>query len=112
MLKRLLTLVLDALVYGAGSLVGQVLSLLLLPIYTKGGFLAPQDFGILQMLLYIPMVFVLFAAAGMKSAVSSKLFPRCRRVLIGAGPPFQVLTPQSIPRSHYPTFRTGCPRIN
>jgi len=69
MFKRLLTLMRDSLVYGAGSLVSQVLNLLLLPLYTRGGYLDPEDFGVLQMLLYIPMIFIMLAAAGMKSAV-------------------------------------------
>ena len=87
MLKRLLTLIRDAMVYGAAGFVSPLIGFLLLPVYTH--FLNPRDYGILNMVTYIPMIFSILAAAGMKSAVFQQ-FHRLedegqRQVALGTG---------------------------
>ncbi len=67
MLKRLLRLLKDSVIYGTGSLLNQLISFLLLPLYTR--LLSPTDYGVANMLALVPLVFVTLATSGMKSAV-------------------------------------------
>ena len=72
MFRRLLTVLLDSFIYGSGNALGQVISLLLLPLYTK--YLTPGDYGILSMLALVPAVFLTLAAAGMKTALFREFY--------------------------------------
>src|SRR3954470_23018113 len=72
MLKKLLSLLFDAFVYGTGTAMGQIISLLLLPLYTKR--LDPGDYGILSMLALMPVVFLTLAAGGMKTALFREFY--------------------------------------
>jgi len=67
MFRKLLSLLSDALTYGASSFIGQFLSFLLLPLYTR--FLTPEDYGIMGMLLIVTMSFVPLANLGMTNAM-------------------------------------------
>jgi O-antigen/teichoic acid export membrane protein len=67
MLKKLLGLLSDALIYGAGSVLGQLIGFLLLPLYTAR--LSPSDYGVLAMLSIIAAVFPSIANIGMKSSI-------------------------------------------
>jgi O-antigen/teichoic acid export membrane protein len=57
----------DALVYGAGSVLSQVVSFLLLPLYSKE--LTPADFGVVTVFAVVPVLVMTFATGGIKSAV-------------------------------------------
>lgn len=72
MLKRVLQLLSDSLVYGIGGVLGQLISFLLLPLYTRR--LDPTDYGVLAMLAMISPVFTTLAAAGMKSALFQQFY--------------------------------------
>lgn len=74
MLKRLLQLVGDSLAYGISGLLGQLIGLLLLPLYTRR--LEASDYGVLAMLAFLPPVFSALVAAGAKSAVFQQFY-RC-----------------------------------
>lgn len=67
MLKKLVGLISDALTYGASSMLGQVLSFLLLPLYTR--HLTPEDYGILALLTIVILLFSPLANLGMTSAI-------------------------------------------
>jgi enterobacterial common antigen flippase len=71
---RLPRLLKDVLVYGASGMASQLLSLLLLPLYTHA--LAPSEYGVLAMTAVIPLLFVSIATGGMKSSVFYR-FNKC-----------------------------------
>ena len=66
-LIRLLDVVKDTLTYGFASVLGQLVSFLLLPLYTS--YLTPNDYGILSMVLFISTFFSPLASLGMTNAV-------------------------------------------
>ncbi len=72
MLKKLLHLFADSLAYGISPLLGQLIGLLLLPLYTRQ--LEPSDYGVLGMLAFLPQMFTTLAAAGVKSAVFQQFY--------------------------------------
>jgi O-antigen/teichoic acid export membrane protein len=67
MLKKLLELLRDTLVYGVGSVLGQLIGFFLLPLYTAR--LSPADYGLLAMVTIASALFSAFAFVGMKSAI-------------------------------------------
>ncbi len=67
MFRKLLSLLSDTLTYGASSLIGQVLSFLLLPLYTR--FLDPAQFGVIGMLIIVTLLFGPLANLGMTNAI-------------------------------------------
>ena len=72
MLKRLLHLLTDSLAYGISGLLGQLIGFLLLPLYTR--HLDPSDYGVMAMLAFLPQVFAILAAAGVKSAIFQQFY--------------------------------------
>ncbi len=67
MLKKLLGLLGDALIYGVGSILGQLIGFFLLPLYTER--LSPSDYGITAMLSIVAGLFPAIAFTGMKSSI-------------------------------------------
>jgi O-antigen/teichoic acid export membrane protein len=67
MFRKLLSLLSDTLTYGASSLIGQVLSFLLLPLYTR--YLNVTQFGIIGMLIVVMLLFGPLANLGMTNAI-------------------------------------------
>jgi len=67
MLRKLLSLLSDTLTYGASSLIGQLLSFLLLPLYTH--YLDAADYGVIGMLIIVTMLFGPLANLGMTNAI-------------------------------------------
>jgi O-antigen/teichoic acid export membrane protein len=57
----------DALIYGAGSVISQVASFLLLPLYSKE--LSTADLGVVTLFSFFPVLMMTFSTAGIKSAV-------------------------------------------
>lgn len=85
MLQRLRQLGSDLLTYGANSMLSQLISFLLLPLYTRE--LSPMVYGELAMIMILTAIFSPLASQGMKSAVYRD-FPRCteeepRRRMLG-----------------------------
>jgi O-antigen/teichoic acid export membrane protein len=72
MLKRILDLLGDSLAYGVSGLLGQLIGFLLLPLYSR--LLTPSDYGVLAMLAFLPQMFTLLAASGVKSAVYKQFY--------------------------------------
>ena len=62
---RLTDLLSDAAIYGASSMLGQVIGFLLLPLYTD--FLSERQYGILAMLAIVTMLFGGLGSAAMAS---------------------------------------------
>lgn len=87
MLRKLLSLLSDAVTYGASSLVGQLIAFFLLPLYTR--FLTPEDYGISGMLLVVTMIFGPLANLGMTNATFRQYSivkdPDERRMILGTG---------------------------
>ena len=67
MLKKLLSLLSDALVYGSSTILAQLINFLLLPLYTQ--YLTPQDYGVVAMLAIVSLVYVPIANLGMSNAI-------------------------------------------
>jgi O-antigen/teichoic acid export membrane protein len=67
MFKKVWGLVSDALTYGASSMLGQILSFLLLPLYTR--YLTPEDYGIIALLTIVITLFTPLANLGMTNAI-------------------------------------------
>lgn len=67
MLRKLLSLLSDAAIYGVSSLLSQLIGFLLLPLYTR--FFTPAEFGIVAMLMIVMMLFGPLGNLGMTSAV-------------------------------------------
>ncbi len=67
MLNKLLSFLYDALIYGAGGMIGQVISFILLPVYTR--YLTPEDYGILAMAVISGALFNAIANLGMTNAI-------------------------------------------
>ncbi|HMJ13727.1 MAG TPA: lipopolysaccharide biosynthesis protein, partial [Polyangiaceae bacterium] len=67
MLKKLLDLLRDALIYGVGGTLGQVIGFLLLPLYTDR--LSPTEYGQLAMLTIVSALFPTLAFLGMRGAI-------------------------------------------
>jgi O-antigen/teichoic acid export membrane protein len=67
MLKKLLGLLGDALIYGMGGALGQVIGFLLLPLYTAR--LSPDEYGQLAMLTIVSALFPTLAFLGMRGAI-------------------------------------------
>jgi O-antigen/teichoic acid export membrane protein len=67
MLKKLLALLGDALIYGLGGVLGQLIGFLLLPLYTAR--LSPADYGQLAMLAIVAALFPTLAYLGMRGAI-------------------------------------------
>jgi O-antigen/teichoic acid export membrane protein len=65
--RGLLGLMRDALIYGAGSVISQVASFLLLPLYSKE--LTTADLGVVTLFSFFPVLMMTFSTAGIKSAV-------------------------------------------
>lgn len=87
MLKKLLGLLSDAAVYGATSVLSQVISFCLLPLYTS--YLTPRDYGIVAMLNIISVIYQPLANLGISNAIFRR-FNRCkdedeRRTVLGTG---------------------------
>ena len=66
-MKRLKDLLKDTLTYGTATIVSQVASLLLLPLYTS--YLSPKDYGIIALVAYIKIFFSPIASLGTTNAV-------------------------------------------
>ncbi|RJP80700.1 MAG: hypothetical protein C4522_07385 [Desulfobacteraceae bacterium] len=96
MFDKIRTLIYDASIYGASSVLGQVINFCLLPVFTI--YLTPKDFGILSMTSIVISLFVPIANLGMSNAIFRR-FNLCKdekekwavfdtgllSVLIGAG---------------------------
>jgi O-antigen/teichoic acid export membrane protein len=67
MFRKLLALLSDAAVYGASSVIGQLIGLLLVPVLTF--HLGPEDMGIVFMLGMLPRFFAPLANLGMTNAI-------------------------------------------
>ena len=67
MLLRLLRVIRDSAIYGTGNLLQPLLTLLLLPLYTR--YLNQSEYGMLAMMAILPVAFGTLAAGGMKTAI-------------------------------------------
>lgn len=67
MLKRIKDVSFDAVIYGAASLMSQLVGFLLLPLYTA--YLTPYDYGILAMLAILTGLFVPLFGLGLPAGV-------------------------------------------
>ena len=67
MFKKLLSLLSDALTYGASSILGQIIGFLLLPLYTR--HLEVVDQWVIAMLVIVSQVFLPLANLGMTAAI-------------------------------------------
>ena len=67
MLRKLLGLLHDAMIYGVSGALSQLIGFLLLPLYTR--FLTPQDYGIMAMLTIVGSVFEPLARVGITQSV-------------------------------------------
>lgn len=87
MLRKLLSLLSDAAVYGVSNMLGQLIGFLLLPLYTR--FLSPADYGIVAMLTMVMMLFGPLANLGMTNAVFRRFNqakdPLTCRMVLGTG---------------------------
>lgn len=87
MLRKLLSLLGDALVYGASSAVSQIVNLLLLKVFTQ--YLVRADFGALGMLAVVAGVFEPLARLGMTNAIFRRFNqakdPETRRAVLATG---------------------------
>ena len=66
MFERLKELLRHSALYGLGNLVARIVSVLLLPLYTR--YLTPADYGLIETLVALSAVLTAFAAQAMKSA--------------------------------------------
>ncbi len=66
MFERLKELFRHSVVYGLGSVVARILSVLLLPLYTR--YLSPGDYGLIETLIALSAVLTALVAQAMKSA--------------------------------------------
>ncbi len=87
MFRKLLGLLTDAVTYGVSSLIGQALSFLLLPLFTR--YLDKEQYGVIGMLTIISLVFLPMSNIGMTNAIF-RCFARCkddetRRKVLGTG---------------------------
>src|SRR6188508_1183470 len=67
MFRKLLALLSDATIYGASSLIGQFIGVLLVPLLTH--YLTKAEMGVVGMLAIIPRVFLPLANLGMTNAI-------------------------------------------
>lgn len=67
MLRKLLGLLHDALIYGVSGVLSQLINFLLLPLYTQ--FLTPADYGVMAMLTIVGTVFEPLARLGITQSV-------------------------------------------
>ncbi|HEY4612094.1 MAG TPA: oligosaccharide flippase family protein [Bacteroidota bacterium] len=67
MIDKIKTVSKETLIYGLGNAAGSVISLLLLPLYTK--YLTPAEFGYLSVLLVVQSVVEMTAVFGLSSAL-------------------------------------------
>jgi O-antigen/teichoic acid export membrane protein len=67
MFRKLLALLSDATIYGASSLIGQFIGVLLVPLLTY--YLTKAEMGVVGMLVIIPRVFLPLANLGMTNAI-------------------------------------------
>src|SRR5687768_11676996 len=67
MFKKLLGLLSDAAIYGASSLIGKLINLLLVPLLTRR--LVPEEMGVVGMLAILPSIFLPLANLGMTNAI-------------------------------------------
>jgi O-antigen/teichoic acid export membrane protein len=73
MWRKLLSFASDVTFYGLGTVIGQIVSFLMLPLYTR--YLSPVDYGVLAMLSVASMLFLAIAPFG----VGEALFRRFNR---------------------------------
>lgn len=71
MLRKLLDLLSDASIYGLSTVSGQIISFLLLPLYTR--YLSPADYGVLAMLTVAQMLLQGLAPLGVTNAIFRRL---------------------------------------
>jgi O-antigen/teichoic acid export membrane protein len=87
MLRKLLALLSDSATYGASSLVGQLLSFLLLSLYTQ--YLSVAQYGVIGMLAIVATLFGPLANLGMTNAIfrrySMTKDPAARRAVLSTG---------------------------
>src|SRR4051812_35801101 len=87
MLRKLLALLSDSATYGASSLIGQLLSFLLLGVYTT--YLSPPEYGVIGMLAIVSMLFGPLANLGMTNAIfrrySMTKDPEARAAVLSTG---------------------------
>ena len=69
MLKKLLSLLSDAAIYGVSSVMSQLMSFLLLPLFMQPGRLTKADFGILGLLFVVNTLFMGVAGLGIPNAL-------------------------------------------
>lgn len=67
MLNRLKDITKDTMTYGFANMLGQIISFLLLPLYTI--YLTPEDYGVVGMLDFILLFFPVIAALGISNAI-------------------------------------------
>src|SRR3974390_3018772 len=87
MLRKLLSLLSDAAVYGASSLLGQLINFLLLPVYMR--YIDPTDNGAYVLIVNVMVFFAPLTNFGMINAVFRRFNlekdPRERSIVLSCG---------------------------